>query len=237
MLDRAYDMGRQAAIAELEKLASDPMEKEAFLGALKNIYQGSKLLRTGGWLLGMGGRSSQWIGMPLGSGLIGAATADKGEGFKGFATGVAGGLVGAGAGALGGKLFTGIGNRAGKYLKNTNFGKKVWSGAGKINPNYGANSLAKYEAELAAAKAHNAANPTKLMELPIKPTVNTQYSFGQHALSKAPAALGIGGTIGGFMYGTSAGEEMGSAAWDAYRPNVPRLGSFGKSNVFNPAGY
>lgn len=236
MLDRAYDMGRQAAIAELEKLASDPMEKEAFIAALKNIYQGSKALRTLGWLAGFGGRTSQFIGMPIGSGLIGAATAEKGEGMKGFATGVAGGLVGAGAGALGGKLFKSLGTRAGTALGKTRFGQKAWSGAGKINPNYGTNSLAKYQKELAAAKAHNAANPQKLMDLPTMPGATAGQSFGQFALSKAPAALGIGGTIGGFIYGTSAGEGIASDMYGRINPNFPRLGSFSQSNVFNPAG-
>lgn len=246
MLDRAYDIGRRAAIYELEKLASDPMEKEAFIAALKNIYQGSKALKTLGWLAGFGGRSSEWIGMPIGSGLLGAALAEDGQGLKGFATGVAGGLVGTGAGKLGGKLLKGLSTRAGKALGKTDFGKKVWSGAGNINRNYGANSLAAYEKELAAAKAHNsavqahnAANPSnlkKFMEIPTKPSVDASHSFGQHVIKGMPGAAGLVGTIGGFIYGTTAGEEVASHAWDSMGISPGRLGSIRSSNVFNPAG-
>jgi hypothetical protein len=246
MLDRAYDIGRRAAISELEKLASDPMEKEAFFAALKGLYQGSRALKSLGWLAGFGGRGSEWIGMPLGSGLLGAAFAEEGQGIKGFATGVAGGLAGTAAGKLGGKLLRGLSNRAGTSLSNTEFGKKVWSGAGNINRNYGANSLAKYQKELAevtahnkAVKVHNAANPSnlkKFKEVPTTPTVDVGHSFGQHAIKKLPAAAGLAGTIGGFLYGTGIGEDASSYAWDSMGLSPRRLGSIQSSNVFNPAG-
>jgi hypothetical protein len=238
MLDKAYDIGRRQALVEFEKLSSSEMEKEAFFAALKGLYQGSKALRTLGWLAGFGGRSSQWIGMPLGSGLLGAATAEPGDRLKGFATGVAGGLVGSGAGALAGKALPAITRSIGSRIGNTEFGKKIWSGAGKINSQYGANSLPKYEKMVAEMRAKHMADPSKAGEMfkpPPPPTVNVNHSFGQHALTKVPGVIGVGGMLGGFAYGTSKGEEIASDMYDS--SGFGRgIGSITRRNVFNPAG-
>jgi hypothetical protein len=238
MLDRAYDIGKRQALAEFEKLSSSEMEKEAFFAALKGIYQGSKALRTLGWLAGFGGRTSQFVGMPLGSGLIGAATAEPGDRLKGFATGVAGGLGGAALGAAASKALPAITRAVGSRIGNTGIGKKIWSGAGKINSQYGANSLPKYRKMVEEMRAKHMADPSKAGEMfkpPPPPTVNVNHSFGQHALTKVPGAIGVGGMLGGFTYGTSMGESAASDMYDA--SGFGRgIGSISQRNIFNPAG-
>jgi hypothetical protein len=239
MLDRAYDIGRRAAIYELEKLASDPMEKEAIFSALKGIYEGSKLLRGAGWLMGIGGPTANWIGAPLGSGLLGAASAEDGQGLKGFATGAVGGLIGAGVGAVAGKAAPALARGIGKRLAKTDFGKSVWNQAGKINKGYGANTLKKYEADLIKAKKDHFADPAnagKAFKPPEPPMVKKQHSFGQNVLTKVPGALGIAGGLAGFTYGTTGGEEIASSMWDSAGIKQPGFGSFQQRNVFNPVG-
>jgi hypothetical protein len=235
MLDRAYNIGRQRAIAEFEKLSSSEMEKEAFLSALKGIYQGSKALKSLGWLAGFGGRSSQWIGMPLGSGLLGAAMAEDGQGMKGFVSGVAGGLVGSGIGAVANKALPSIARSIGK----TDFGKRIWASAGKVNPNYGVNSLKAHKANVSKMRAEHLCDASKAGEKfkpPPPPKVNKAHSFGQHALTKLPGAIGTAGMIGGFMYGTPLGEEVGSSLYESSGLRPLNLGSFSQKSIFNPAG-
>jgi len=109
-LKHAYDIGRQLAL-------SDYQEKVAFLGAVG---------QAGKWLLGMGNLgakgstlarlSAHHVGMPLGFGLLGAATAEEGQGMEGFAKGLAGGLVFNAAMPIGGFL--------GKKLLAPGFGGK-----------------------------------------------------------------------------------------------------------------
>lgn len=109
-LKRAYYIGRQLAL-------SDHQEKVAFLGGIG---------QAGKWLLGMGNLgakgstaariSAHHVGMPLGFGLLGAATAEEGRGMEGFAKGLAGGLVFNAAMPLGGFI--------GKKLLAPGFGGK-----------------------------------------------------------------------------------------------------------------
>jgi hypothetical protein len=110
-LKRAYDIGRQLAL-------SDHQEKVAFLGGIG---------QAGKWLLGMGHLgakgstaakylSAHHVGMPVGFGLLGAATAEEGQGMEGFAKGLVGGLVFNAAMPIGGFL--------GKKLLAPGFGGK-----------------------------------------------------------------------------------------------------------------
>lgn len=109
-LKHAYDIGRQLAL-------SDHQEKVAILGGIG---------QAGKWLLGMGnlgakgsraaGLSAHHVGMPVGFGLLGAATAEDGQGMEGFAKGLAGGLVFNAAMPIGGFL--------GKKLLAPGFGGK-----------------------------------------------------------------------------------------------------------------
>jgi hypothetical protein len=114
-LKHAYDIGRQLAL-------SDHQEKVAFLGGIG---------QAGKWLLGMGHLgakgstsakylSAHHIGMPIGFGLLGAATAEEGQGMEGFAKGLAGGLVFNAAMPIGGFL--------GKRLLAPGFGGKNTAG-------------------------------------------------------------------------------------------------------------
>lgn len=110
-LKHAYDIGRQLAL-------SDHQEKVAFLGGIG---------QAGKWLLGMGHLgakgstaakylSAHHVGMPVGFGLLGAATAEEGQGMEGFAKGLVGGLVFNAAMPIGGFL--------GKKLLAPGFGGK-----------------------------------------------------------------------------------------------------------------
>lgn len=109
-LKHAYDIGRRLAL-------SDHQEKVAFLGSIG---------QAGKFLLGMGNLgakgstaarlSAHHVGMPLGFGLLGAATAEEGQGMEGFAKGLAGGLVFNAAMPIGGFI--------GKKLLAPGFGGK-----------------------------------------------------------------------------------------------------------------
>ncbi len=109
-LKRAYYIGRELAL-------SDHQEKVAFLGSIG---------QAGKFLLGMGNLgakgstaariSAHHVGMPLGFGLLGAATAEEGQGMEGFAKGLAGGLAFNAAMPLGGFI--------GKKLLAPGFGGK-----------------------------------------------------------------------------------------------------------------
>jgi len=97
-IEEAYNIG--CAIAQ-----SDYIEKTAFLGGIGS---------AGKFLLGMGNLGSKGsslarisphhVGMPLGFGLLGAATAEEGKGVEGFTKGVVGGLVFNAAMPLGGAI-------------------------------------------------------------------------------------------------------------------------------------
>jgi hypothetical protein len=241
MLDIAYQIGRRSAIEEFDKVASSGMEKEAFLSALKAVYDGSKLLRSGAWMLGMGGRGSQFIGMPIGSGLISAAFADEGERTRAFFGGAAGGLAGAGLGHLGAKVMTGAANRAGKYLASKPFGQKMWSGAGNVGQGYGAKSLAEHTAKVQKDMAKftsNPANAGKVFKPTDPPNININDSFGQHIIRKLPGTAGFAGGIAGFIYGTQPGETVGTHLYDQYGPSKGiNFGYFGQRSAFNPARF
>lgn len=109
-LMRAYEIGKSVA-------ESEHLEKIAFLGGVAS---------TGKFLLGMGNLgakgsrlariSSHHVGMPLGFGALGAATAEEGERAEGFAKGLVGGLVFNAAMPLGGHI--------GKKLFAPGFGGK-----------------------------------------------------------------------------------------------------------------
>ena len=109
-LKLAYDIGRQLAV-------TDYQEKVAFLGGIG---------QAGKFLLGMGNLgakgstaariSAHHVGMPLGFGLMGAASAEEGQGMQGFAKGLAGGLVFNAAMPIGGFI--------GKRLLAPGFGGK-----------------------------------------------------------------------------------------------------------------
>ena len=85
-LQEAYLIGK--------KLAHSNFEKTAFLGS---IYRGGKFLLGMGHLgkagTGLSRISGHHVGMPLGFGLMGAATAEEGEKSKAFVKGLAGGLA------------------------------------------------------------------------------------------------------------------------------------------------
>jgi hypothetical protein len=109
-LKKAYDIGRGLALADYQ-------EKVAFLGGIG---------QAGKFLLGMGNLgakgstaariSAHHVGMPLGFGILGAATAEEGQAAEGFAKGLAGGLVFNAAMPIGGFL--------GKKLLAPGFGGK-----------------------------------------------------------------------------------------------------------------
>lgn len=110
-LKHAYDIGRQLAL-------SDHQEKVAFLGG---IGQAGKFLLGMGHLGSKGSTAAKYlsahhIGMPLGFGLLGAATAEEGQGMEGFAKGLVGGLVFNAAMPIGGFI--------GKKLLAPGFGGK-----------------------------------------------------------------------------------------------------------------
>jgi len=85
-IEEAYLVGRE--------LARKEFEKTAFLGAL---FRGGKFLAGMGHLGRAGSRlsriSGHHVGMPLGFGLLNAATAEDGEKSKAFVKGLAGGLA------------------------------------------------------------------------------------------------------------------------------------------------
>lgn len=91
----AYEIGVKIASEEyllsLETVSVQDLEKVAQLGALKNIWSGTK------WLAGFGGGGtvSRTLGSATGFGAMGAATAEEGleNKLKGFAGGFAGGLA------------------------------------------------------------------------------------------------------------------------------------------------
>ena len=111
---KAYQVGSSLAYTE-------HLEKNAFLGGV---------LPAGKFLLGMGNLgqkgstlarlSSHHVGMPLGFGVLGAATADEGERTEAFAKGLVGGLVFNAAMPLGGAI--------GKRLLAPGFGGKSSKG-------------------------------------------------------------------------------------------------------------
>ena len=110
-LTRAYNIGCQLAMA-------DHQEKIAFLGG---IGQAGKFLLGMGHLGAKGSTAAKYlsahhVGMPLGFGLMGAASAEEGQGMEGFAKGLAGGLVFNAAMPIGGFI--------GKKLLAPGFGGK-----------------------------------------------------------------------------------------------------------------
>lgn len=208
MLDHAYNLGAQQALADFEK--------EAGIGSA--LWGGAKFLS------GFGGHASQWLGMPLGGGILGAAMADPGERMKGFAGGVVGGAMGNVGMHFGGKMFKGLAGSIGKRIGATETGAKLWSGLGKVNPGFGASQLAKHEASVAGAAAKGIAAPGAFAG-------NAAHSFGQHAASKwLPGAAGLAGGLAGYSYLSEPGEALGSSLVG----NDPNFGSFSQRSAFNP---
>lgn len=123
---KAYYIG--ASLADQQHL-----EKTAFI---QPLMKGVKFLFTGGHLGKPGSLLSKisphHIGMPLGFGAFGAATAEEGDAASAFGRGVLGGLVFNAAmplgGKLGGKLLapglkgTGAGSRASGLMRRLGFG-------------------------------------------------------------------------------------------------------------------
>ena len=85
-IEEAYNIGKNLALSEFEKTA--------FLGSL---FRGGKFLMGMGHIgkagTGLSRVSGHHIGMPLGFGLMGAATAEEGEKSQAFVKGLAGGLA------------------------------------------------------------------------------------------------------------------------------------------------
>lgn len=211
MLDHAYNLGAQQALEDFEK--------EAGLGSA--LWSGAK------FLTGFGGRTSQWVGMPLGGGLLGAAMADPGERMKGFAGGVVGGAMGNVGMHLGGKMFKGLAGNIGKRIGATETGAKMWGGLGKINPGYGAAQLAKHEGAMADAALKGAKAPAEF-------TGNAAHSFGQHVASKwLPGAAGLAGGLAGYSYFSEPGAALGSSLVG----KDPNFGSFSRRSAFNPVQF
>ena len=123
----AYQIGSSLAY-------SQHLEKNAFLGGV--VPMGKFLLGMGH--LGQKGStlarlSSHHVGMPLGFGVLGAATAEEGERAEAFAKGLAGGLVFNAAMPLGGAigkrlLAPGFGGKSSKgIMKGIGFGEDAAS--------------------------------------------------------------------------------------------------------------
>ena len=96
---------RKAYLTGSELAYTSDLEKVAFLGGAINV---GKFLMGMGHLGAKGSRlariSPHHIGQPLGFGVIGAATAEEGQGMEGFVKGVAGGLAFNAAMPIGGFL-------------------------------------------------------------------------------------------------------------------------------------
>jgi len=107
--ERAYALGKE--------LALKTFEKQAFLGG---VFNAGKFLLGMGNLGAKGSRlarlSAHHVGMPVGFGLMGAASSEEGEKMEGFVKGLAGGLMFNAAMPIGGII--------GKKLLAPGFGGK-----------------------------------------------------------------------------------------------------------------
>jgi len=220
MLGQAYRLG--AAQAE------EDFTKEAIFGAVRGLWNATKAFpkSTGfkalKWGAGMGGPGAEWIGAPIGSGILGAATANEGERWKGFLGGAAGGLAGAAGWHAGKGVAKGVGNSIGRSLGKTK------PGAAFANLG-GADS--KFRDYLnAKAKSFAGADASGFFKGKANAFANSDKSIGQMVGGLAPKAMGLAGGLGGSMMLYGVGQSGGEYG-------AQHLGLGGRPvNYFNPVG-
>lgn len=218
------------------KMATEAyMEKEAFLGGLKHLYTGGKFLLG----MGKGNVATKTLASATGFGLIGAATAEKGNALKGFAGGFAGGLAFSGAMPLVGRLGKSLNKSWASSAKNlsnptllkgqaldaekavlNNLTKQVGKAGSKVDPN----TKQKLEAIQKSYKENASAYKSLLKNEGVGGFGRAAGMFGRHR----GTVLGVAGGMGG---GVAASGLVQGHIDAKQRP--PLLIS---NNVFNPVG-
>jgi hypothetical protein len=220
------------------KMATEAyMEKEAFLGALKNMYTGGKFLLG----MGKGNAVTRSLGSATGFGLMGAASSEEGweNKVKGFTGGFAGGLAfGAGMSSIGrlGKALNKSWASSAKNLSNPtllkgqaldaekavlkNLQKQVSKAGPKVDPN----TKQKLEAIQKSYKENTSAYKSLLKNEGVGVFSRAAGTIGRHR----GAAVGIAGGMGGGMAISGAVQGHIDAK---QRPLLPM-----SNNVFNPVG-
>ncbi len=221
MLDLAYQAGAEAALEDFEKQALLGAAARGLFGMGKSVGKGawsgaknfpkSNTFKALKWGAGMGGRGSEWIGAPIGSGLLGAVTAEEGQGMRGFLGGAAMGLGGTVGFKGGQRMMKGLTKRYGSRVAETGFGKSMLQGANAFGAKGGT--------------MHNALGSK------FKSIAGSNNSVGNMALTKwAPGALGMGAGLAGSMALAGPSEAAGGLASDFMGVRAR------PANFFSPVG-